>query len=76
MLYFHQVDDPYSQLAAQVNDYRRLGEEVVVLEIESGLEVARVRTGGLNQGVVFPSPSWGRDLYWCSMGRLARIFVR
>lgn len=59
-----------------VNDYRRLGEEVVVLDIESGAEMGRVRSGGLTQGVVFPSTGWGRDVYWSSMGRLARIFVR
>ena len=58
-----------------VNDYRRHGEEVVVLDIGTGAERARVRTGGLMQGVVFPSPGWGRDLYWSSMGRLARVYV-
>ena len=58
-----------------VNDYRRWGEEVVVLDIASGTEKARVRSGGITQGVVFPSVGWQRDLYWCSMGRLARIFV-
>jgi hypothetical protein len=59
-----------------VNDYRRHGEEVVVLNIESGEEVARVRNGGLTQGVVFPSVGWGRDFYWSSMGRLARVYVK
>jgi hypothetical protein len=58
-----------------LNDYRRWGEEVVVLDIASGTEKARVRSGGLTQGVVFPSVGWQRDLYWCSMGRLARIYV-
>ena len=58
-----------------VNDYRRWGEEVVVLDIATGTERARVRSGGITQGVVFPSVGWERDLYWCSMGRLARIFV-
>ena len=58
-----------------VNDYRRWGEEVVVLEVETGSERGRVRSGGITQGVVFPSVGWERDLYWCSMGRLARIFV-
>jgi len=57
------------------NDYRRWGEEVVVLDITTGLEKARVRSGGITQGVVFPSPGWDRDFYWSSMGRLARIFV-
>lgn len=58
-----------------VNDYRRWGEEVVVLDIASGVERGRVRVGGVMQGVVFPSVGWQRDLYWSSMGRLARVFV-
>jgi hypothetical protein len=58
-----------------INDYRQHGEEVVVLDIETGGERARVRTGGLMQGVVFPSVGWGRDLYWSSMGRLARVYA-
>ena len=59
-----------------VNDYRRHGEEVVLLNITTGVEIARVRSGGLNQGVVFPSTGWNRDFYWSSMGRLARIYVQ
>ncbi len=58
-----------------INDYRRGGEEVVLLAIESGTELARVRCGGQMQGVVFPSPGWGRDFYWSSMDRLTRVFV-
>ncbi len=46
-----------------------------MLNIDSGAELGRVRAGGLNQGVVFPSPGWGRDFYWCTLGRLARVFV-
>lgn len=57
------------------NDYSRWGEEVVALQIETGQELGRVRSGGITQGVVFPSVGWNRDLYWSSMGRLARIFV-
>jgi hypothetical protein len=58
------------------NDYRRHGEEVAVLDIETGNELGRVRSGGPMQGVVFPSPGWSRDLYWSSMGRLARVLVQ
>lgn len=58
-----------------LNDYQRWGEEVVVLDITTGAEKGRVRSGGLTQGVVFPSVGWQRDFYWSSMGRLARIFV-
>jgi hypothetical protein len=57
------------------NDHGAGGEWVVVLDIETGAETARARVGGLTQGVVFPSPGWGRDLYWCSMSRVARVFV-
>ncbi len=59
-----------------INDYRRNAEEIVVLDIETGDELGRVRTGGLTQGVVFPSPGWGRDFYWTTFGRLARVFVQ
>jgi hypothetical protein len=45
------------------------------LYIETGQEKARVKTGGLMQGVVFPSAGWQRDFYWCSMDRLSRIYV-
>jgi hypothetical protein len=34
----------------------------------------RVRIGGIDQGVVFPSVGWGRDLYWLSMTTVARIY--
>ncbi len=57
------------------NDFGAGGEHVVVLDIETGAERGRVRVGGLTQGVVFPSPGWGRDLYWSSMGKLARVSV-
>ena len=59
-----------------INDYRRNAEEIAVLDIETGDELGRVRTGGLTQGVVFPSPGWGRDFYWTTFGRLARVFVQ
>jgi hypothetical protein len=60
-----------------VNDYsRRHGEQVVVLRITDGAELGRAQVGGLMQGVVFPSVGWQRDVYWSSMGRLARVFVQ
>ncbi|MBP8305932.1 MAG: hypothetical protein KAY46_01635 [Burkholderiaceae bacterium] len=59
-----------------INDYRRAGEEVVVLALESGAELGRTRIGGITQGVVFPSAGWDRDFYWSSMGRLARVYVQ
>lgn len=56
------------------NDYRRGGEEVVLLDIETGAEQGRTRIGGMTQGVVFPSIGWSNDVYWCSMRRVARVF--
>ncbi len=56
------------------NDYRNRGEEVVLLDIETGAEQGRTRIGGITQGVVFPSIGWSNDVYWCSMRRVARIF--
>jgi hypothetical protein len=58
-----------------LNDWRRFGEEVVVLDLLTGQEKGRTRVGGWSQGVVFPSPGWERDFYWCTMSRLARVFV-
>jgi hypothetical protein len=59
-----------------VNDYRDRAEEVVILNIDTGTEIARVKVGGITQGVVFPSVGWNRDFYWSSMGKLARVFVQ
>ncbi len=57
------------------NDFGSGGEWVVIFDIETGAERGRIRVGGFTQGVVFPSPGWDRDLYWCSMSRVARISV-
>lgn len=59
-----------------INDYHHRSKNVVGLDITSGTEQARINIGGITQGVVFPSPSWRRDFYWSSMGKLARIFVQ
>jgi hypothetical protein len=59
-----------------VNDYSRFNEQVVVLDIKSGQEKSRIRTGGLMQGVVFPSVGWQRDFYWCSMDRVTRVHIK
>ena len=58
-----------------VNDYQRFKEQVVILDIETGQEKSRISTGGLMQGVVFPSAGWQRDVYWSSMDRLTRIHI-
>lgn len=51
-------------------------EDVVVLDVETGLERARVAVPTLVQSVVFPAPGFDRDVYWCSMTALARVVAR
>lgn len=58
-----------------INDYRKLGEEVVALDILTGKEKARIRTPGKMQGVVFPCIGWENDLYWSSMDQVCRIYL-
>jgi hypothetical protein len=57
------------------NDYEQGREYVAVLDVVTGETRARAKIGGPFQGVVFPSPGWGRDFYWCSMGFVARVAV-
>lgn len=58
------------------NDYNQGSEAVIALDILTGETRARIEVGGIMQGVVFPSPGWNDDIYWCSMGQLARISTR
>ncbi len=67
----HMLHFPESGLIC-TNDYQRR-EAIVLLDIASGATVARVETGGFMQGVVFPSPGWNEDFYWCSMDQVTRI---
>jgi hypothetical protein len=56
-----------------VNDHGERGEQVVVLDIETGAELARAATGGMMQSVVFPAPAWNRGFYSCSFDTVARV---
>lgn len=71
----HMLLDPASGQIVTNDFARSTGEMVVVLDIATGTELARAAVGGMMQGVVFPSLGWARDIYWCSMGKLARVFV-
>jgi len=59
-----------------VNDHGERGDEVVLLDIENGVERARANTTSPVQSVVFPAAGWGRDFYYCSFACVARITVR
>lgn len=58
-----------------VNDHGSEGDDVVILDIETGDELARAATTSPIQSVVFPAPGWGRDIYYCSFARVARISI-
>jgi len=58
-----------------VNDFDGDTEHVVVLDIETGSELGRVRTPSALQSLVFQSPGWNRDLYVCTFTTLTRAFV-
>lgn len=51
------------------------GEHVVVLDIETGVEKARVATGSPLQSVLFPAVGFDRDLYLCTFTTVSRITV-
>lgn len=54
---------------------RSSGDEVVVVDIETGAERARARVPTMFQSVLFPAPGFGRDLFWCTLSTLARLEV-
>lgn len=51
-------------------------EQVVILDISTGDEVARVSTTSPIQSAVFPAIGPKGDIYWCSMSTITRISVR
>jgi hypothetical protein len=51
------------------------GEDVVVLDIETGRELSRAATGSPIQSVVFPAPGFERDVYLCSFATVTRVAV-
>ena len=50
-------------------------DQVVVLDIETGDEHARVDTGSPLQSPVFMAPGFGRDLYYVAFPVVSRISV-
>ena len=56
-----------------VNDHGPDGDEVVVIDLESGDEKARSATGSIPQSVVFPAVDHEAALFYCSFSTLARI---
>lgn len=57
------------------HDSQRGVEQVVVRDVVTGAEKARIDTGSAIQSVVFPACGTRRDFYWCSMLALTRVRV-
>jgi hypothetical protein len=55
------------------HDGARMADQVVVVDIGTGTELARADTGSPLQSVVFHAAGFGRDAYLCSMSTLTRI---
>ena len=51
------------------------GDNLVVLDLDSGEEKARVEVPSSVQAFLFPAPGFGRDIYYQSLSTIARIAV-
>lgn len=54
-------------------DVARNADQVVVVDIETGAELARADAGSPIQSVLFGAPGFDRDLYYCSFTTLAHL---
>jgi hypothetical protein len=57
------------------HDGARSVDQIVVLDIESGRELARADTESPVQSVLFPAPGFDRDVYVCSFTTVSRVAV-
>jgi hypothetical protein len=51
------------------------GDDVVILEIATGRELARASTGAGLQSVLFPAPGNDSDFYVCTFLTVSRVTV-
>ena len=51
-------------------------DQLVVLDLDSGEDKARVDVPSPSQGFLFPAPGWDRDVYYQSVTTIARVAVR
>jgi hypothetical protein len=58
-----------------VNDFRDGRDEIVAFDIESGDERGRVATESATANGMFLSTGWKRDVMYCSIGSIARIWA-
>ncbi len=50
-------------------------DQLVVLDLDTGEEKARVGVPSPSQGFLFPAPGFGRDVYYQSLTTIARVVV-
>jgi hypothetical protein len=62
--------------AARRASLRAGSDELVVLDLDSGEDKARVAVPSPSQGFLFPAPGFARDVYYQSLTTIARIEVR
>ncbi len=61
--------------AAREAALRFAGDRLVVLDLDSGADKARVEVPSPTQGFLFPAPGFGRDIYYQSLTTIARVAV-
>jgi hypothetical protein len=71
----HLVAFDGGELVTYDYDHDAGTDQVVVLDIESGTELARVATGSPVQSVVFPGVGWHDDVYVTTFSTFARVAV-
>ena len=55
------------------HDRERMVEQIVVVDISTGAELARADTEGPLQSAVFPALGWDATIYWCSLSTVSRV---
>jgi hypothetical protein len=58
-----------------VKDFRGGRDNVVIYDLESGDEISRVATDSTTANGMFLSVGWNRDVIYCSIGSLARVWA-
>lgn len=61
--------------AARRASLRSGHDHLVVLDLDTGVEKARVAIPSPSQGFLFPAPGFGRDVYYQSLTTIARVAV-
>jgi hypothetical protein len=61
--------------AARRASLRTGADQLVVLDLDTGAEKARVEITSPSQGFLFPAPGFARDVYYQSLTTIARVAV-